>query len=339
MHSECSPFRPPNRTWESLMSEKIRADANRPKRTSRLSNEEASANVPVRSGSGEYMIQVDFGTADNCGENLGCQFEFSRGDNTEADALLPMDAIILGYQYVPYFSFGCADSLGDYTWTQPGLMGLGGGSLSLLNHPSTSELLGGMFSYCLPSSSASSGSFVLGKEAALNTPGLKFTTLIKDPSNPTIYFVNLMGISVGDTRISVPATNIGSGEGTILHSGTAITYLVDSVYMALTDAFQGQLPNLQPIPINELDTCYDFSSSSSSVDILTITLHLDNNVDFLLPNENVRLKVESGLSCSAFSRTNSRSIIGNAQQRNWRVVFDVPNSQVGFAREQCAALA
>ena len=61
MHSEFSSFLTPNRMWESLMSEKIRADANRLKQTSCLSNEEVSANVPVRSGLGEYMIQVDFG--------------------------------------------------------------------------------------------------------------------------------------------------------------------------------------------------------------------------------------------------------------------------------------
>lgn len=84
----------------------------------------------------------------------------------------------------------------------------------MLNQP-TAELFGETFSYCLPSLealSASSGSIVLGKEAALSSSGLKFTTLIKDPSKPTHYFMNLNRISVGDTTVPVPATSIG-GEG------------------------------------------------------------------------------------------------------------------------------
>nr|ACN40790.1 unknown [Picea sitchensis] len=394
IYSECSPFRPPNRTWESLMSEKIRGDANRLrflKRTSRSSKEDANANVPVRSGSGEYIIQVDFGTpkqsmytlidtgsdvawipckqcqgchstapifdpaksssykpfacdsqpcqeiSGNCGGNSKCQFEVLYGDGTQVDGTLASDAITLGSQYLPNFSFGCAESLSEDTYSSPGLMGLGGGSLSLLTQAPTAELFGGTFSYCLPSSSTSSGSLVLGKEAAVSSSSLKFTTLIKDPSFPTFYFVTLKAISVGNTRISVPATNIASGGGTIIDSGTTITYLVPSAYKDLRDAFRQQLSSLQPTPVEDMDTCYDLSSSS--VDVPTITLHLDRNVDLVLPKENILITQESGLSCLAFSSTDSRSIIGNVQQQNWRIVFDVPNSQVGFAQEQCAAPA
>lgn len=388
--SECSPFRPPNRTWESLISEKIRADANRLhflNRTSRSSKEDASANVPVSYGSGEYIIQVDFGTPKqsmytlidtgsnvawipckqcqgcpstaptfdptasssykpvacdsqlcqqnsdtNCGGNSKCQFEVLYGDGTQVDGALASDAITLGSENVPNFAFGCAESVREDTYSSPGLMGLGGGSLSLLNQPSTTELFGGTFSYCLPSSSASSGSLVLGKEAAISTPGLKFTKLVNDPSNPTFYAVNLIGISVGDTRISLAA-----GEGTIVDSGTTITHLVDSDYASLRDTFRGQLPTLQPASSDGFDTCYDFSSSS--VDVPTITLHMDNNVDLLLPKENIVMKQDSGLSCLAFTSSDSGSIIGNVQQQNWRIVFDVPNSKVGFAQEQCSAPA
>lgn len=337
--SECSPFRPPNRTWESLISEKVKADANR-LRPHSSSKEDCRANVPVRYGSGEYIIQVDFGTPKqsmytlidtgsnvawipckqcqgchstapifdstasssykpvacdsqvcqqtsdtNCGGDSKCQFEVLYGDGTQVDGALASDGITLGSEYVPNFAFGCAESLKEDTYSSPGLMGLGGGSLSLLNQAATTELFGGTFSYCLPSSSASTGSLVLGKEAALSTSGLKFTTLIKDPSNPTFYSVNLIGISIGDTRISVPA-----GEGTIIDSGTTITHLVDSVYVSLRDTFRGQLPSLKPTSSNGFDTCYDFSS----VDVPTITLHLHNNVDLLLPKENIVMKQDSG---------------------------------------------
>jgi hypothetical protein len=247
---------------------------------------------------------------------------------------LSSDAITLGSQYLPNFSFVCAENENGLVTAQPGLMGLGGGSLSLLNQP-TAELFGGTFSYCLPSftSSASSGSLVLGKEAALSTAGLQFTTLVKDPSNPTFYYVNLTGISVGNTTVT-----LASGGGTVLDSGTTITRLVAPDYTALRDAFRGQIPNRQPTSDGSFDTCYDLSSSSD--DVPTITLHLDRNVDLVLPKENTLYPTTSGLMCLAFfsaSGSVTFPIIGNVQQQNWRIVFDVPNSQVGFAQEQCTA--
>ena len=157
-------------------------------------------------------------------------------------------------------------------------MGLGRGPLSLVNQP-TAELFGGTFSYCLPilqASSASSGSLVLGKEAALSTSGLQFTTLAQNPSNPTFYYVNLMGINVGNTTMT-----LSNREGTILDSGTTITYLADADYMALRDTFRSQIRNMQPTFTEGFDTCYDFSSSSANVPI--ITLHFDRNVDLVLP--------------------------------------------------------
>ena len=73
IYSKCSPFRPPNRTLESLISEKIKADANRllflkgplsKSRSSKIDPEQQDANavVPVMPGSGEYIINVGFGT-------------------------------------------------------------------------------------------------------------------------------------------------------------------------------------------------------------------------------------------------------------------------------------
>lgn len=397
LYSECSPFRPPNRTWESLMSEKIKADVNRLRflkrsmSNSRSSNidQEDDANVPVKPGSGEYIINVGFGTPEQsmytlidtgsnvawipctqcqgcdttaappfdstlsssykvldcnspscsgCGENSECEFEVIYGDHSQVKGVLSSDAITLGSQSLSNFAFGCAESVSGLDQNQPGLMGLGGGSLSLLNQP-TAELFGGTFSYCLPSlqaSSASSGSLVLGKEAALSTPGLQFTTLIKDDSKTTFYFVNLNGISVGDTTVPVPATSIASGGGTFIDSGTTITRLVDVAYTAVRDAFRSQMPNMQVESTQFFDTCYDLSSSS--VDLPTITLHLDGNVELVLPKENILFSQGSRRSCLAFvSSLDSRSIIGSVQQQNLRVVFDVPNSRVGFAQESCTS--
>ena len=127
-----------------------------------------------------------------------------------------------------------------------GADGIGGVALLLLNQPTNVELFGNMFSYCLSilESSASTRYLVLGKESSTSTSSLQFTTLLKDPSFLTFYYVTLQRISVGDTVISIWTTSIANGGGTIVDSRTMITHLVSFAYTTLKNAFREKLPNL-----------------------------------------------------------------------------------------------
>lgn len=107
--------------------------------------------------------------------------------------------------------------------------------------------------------------------------------------------------------------------------------------MALRDTFRSQIPNKQVESTPDFDTCYQLSSSAN---VPNITLHFDRNVDLVLPTENTLFSPGSGLSCLGFSSASDSlpgPILGNVQQQNFRIGFDVPNSQVGFAQEHCTA--
>eukprot|EP01018_Ginkgo_biloba_P029556 Gb_20722 [translate_table: standard] len=290
---------------------------------------------------------VQLGSDPSCGM-LNCSFTQTYGDGSTFGAVLSNDTLTLGTDSFPGFHFGCAHTQTGLIRSAPGLIGLGREPISFLSQ--TDKLYGKTFSYCLPSyrSPNLSGSIRLGKEA-LSATGLKFTPLLLNPANPSFYYVSLKGISVGDERLSISpemfALNQSTGQGTIIDSGTVITRLVKPAYSVMRDAFQAKVSNLTVItPGGPFDTCYDISSANVSVP--SITFHFENYLDLVLPEENVLFPAnEDGTAvCLAFSVPPSDSsvsmisIIGNFQQQNWRILYDVPNSKLGIGPEHCLSL-
>ena len=71
-----------------------------------------------------------------------------------------------------------------------------------------------------------------------------------------------------------------------------------SCLYAPRDGFWEYIPNMQVISDNEFDTCYNMSSAS--IDVPSITFHLDCNVDLVFPEENILYQDTWGLICLAF---------------------------------------
>jgi hypothetical protein len=84
-----------------------------------------------------------------------------------------------------------------------GLLGLGWGPMSLVGQ------LGGAFSYSLStrdrgSNATGAGSLVLGRTDAV-PEGAVWVTLVRNPQAPSLYYVGLAGIGVGDERLPLQA--------------------------------------------------------------------------------------------------------------------------------------
>jgi hypothetical protein len=72
-----------------------------------------------------------------------------------------------------------------------------------------SQLGAGMFSYCLTpfQDTNSTSTLLLGPSAALNGTGVRSTPFVASPSKApmsTYYYLNLTGISIGTTALSIP---------------------------------------------------------------------------------------------------------------------------------------
>lgn len=220
-----------------------------------------------------------------------------------------------------------------------GLLGLGRGKLSFPTQ--TGYRFNRKFSYCLVDRSASSkpSSMVFGDAAVSRTA--RFTPLLTNPKLDTFYYVELLGISVGGTRVPRITASLfkldqtGNG-GVIIDSGTSVTRLTRPAYIALRDAFRAAT-NLKPAhEFSLFDTCYDLSGKTE-VKVPTVVMHF-RGADVPLPATNYLIPVDSsGSFCFAFAGTMSGlSIVGNIQQQGFRVVYDLAGSRVGFAPRGCA---
>ncbi|CAL1373821.1 unnamed protein product [Linum trigynum] len=267
-----------------------------------------------------------------------CLYNQSYGGDSHFSATLGTDFLFLGGYYISGFAFGCVHSISGGSIPAQGLLGLGRGPLSLLVQ--TDQLYSGVFSYCLPSFNSYyfSGTLKLGP---IGQPKFIPTTpLLKNPHRPSLYYVNMTGVSVGSVKVPIPSKSLGfnpkNGAGTIIDSGTVITRFVGPVYAAIRKEFRKQVKG----PFSSLgafDTCFAANEDAGAP---VITLHFQG-LDLVLPMENSLIHSSSGpLACLAMAAVPKNvnsvlNVIANLQQQNIRVLFDEKKSVVGIARELC----
>ncbi|CAI8599168.1 unnamed protein product [Vicia faba] len=271
------------------------------------------------------------------GSNV-CSFNQSYADSSFS-ATLAQDSLTLDANVIiPKFSFGSINAISGASIPAQGLLGLGRGPLSLSSQ--TMSTYSGVFSYCLPSfkSHFFSGSLKLGP---VNQPkSIRTTPLLRNPSRPSLYYVNLTGISVGSVNVPIPnnflAFDPKTGAGSIIDSGTVITRFVEPVYNATRDEFRKQVKG----PFSSLgayDTCFAETSETITP---AITFHFQN-LDLKLPMENSLIHSTSEpLACLAMAAAPKNvnsvlNVIANYQQQNLRILFDTVNNKVGIANEPC----
>ena len=261
-----------------------------------------------------------------------CVYKVTYGDGSSTVGFLGTDTFTLTSGSVfNNFIFGCGEQNAGLFKGAAGLLGLGRSSYSL--NSQLAATYGNVFSYCLPSTSSATGYLNLGNP--VKTPG--YTAMLTNSKAPSLYFIDLVGISVGGTKLAItPATF--QAPGTIIDSGTVITRLPPAAYSALRTAFKAAMtkyPLVQGYSI--LDTCYDFSKYAS-VTPPTIKL-LFTGYDYTVPGTGVFYVIRSTQVCLAFAGNSASTdigIIGNTQQLTVEVTHDNVLKRIGFAAGGCS---
>ncbi|KAF8700455.1 hypothetical protein HU200_034395 [Digitaria exilis] len=247
---------------------------------------------------------------------------------------------------VPGITFGCSlASSNDFNGSS-GLVGLGRGSESLVT-----QLGAGKFSYCLTpfQDTTSTSTLLLGSSASLNDAGVGSTPFVTNPTMEpmnTYYYLDLTGISLDTTALSIPADAFalkadGTG-GLIIDSGTTVTSLVDVAYQQVRAAVLSlvtTLPATDGSAATGLDLCFGPPSSTSPPPAMpSMTFHF-NGADMVIPGDSYMvLDPDSGLWCLAMrSLTDGGpSILGNYQQQNIHILYDVGQQTLSFAPATCS---
>ncbi|CAN6219797.1 unnamed protein product [Urochloa humidicola] len=267
-----------------------------------------------------------------------CGFSLTYADSSLV-AALSQDSLAVANDVMKSYTFGCLQRATGTAAPPQGLLGLGRGPLSFLSQ--TKDIYEATFSYCLPSykSMNFSGTLRLGRKG--QPQRIKTTPLLANPHRSSLYYVNMTGIRVGRKVVPIPAAALAfdpaTGAGTVLDSGTMFTRLVAPAYVAVRDEVRRRVGK----PVSSLggfDTCF----TDAGVTWPAVTLLFDG-MQVTLPEENVVIHSTYGTtSCLAMAAAPDGvntvlNVIASMQQQNHRVLFDVPNGRVGFARERCTA--
>lgn len=272
-----------------------------------------------------------------------CLYQVSYGDGSFTEGDFSTETLTFQGARVDHVPLGCGHDNEGLFVGAAGLLGLGRGGLSFPSQ--TKSRYNGKFSYCLVdrtssgSSSKPPSTIVFGNDAVPKTS--VFTPLLTNPKLDTFYYLQLLGISVGGSRVpgvsesqfKLDATGNG---GVIIDSGTSVTRLTQSAYVALRDAFRLGATKLKRAPSYSLfDTCFDLSGMTT-VKVPTVVFHFGGG-EVSLPASNYLIPVNTeGRFCFAFAGTmGSLSIIGNIQQQGFRVAYDLVGSRVGFLSRAC----
>uniref|UniRef100_A0A0E0ECF7 Peptidase A1 domain-containing protein n=1 Tax=Oryza meridionalis TaxID=40149 RepID=A0A0E0ECF7_9ORYZ len=187
------------------------------------------------------------------------------------------------------------------------------------------------------------------------------TPLLKNPylQRSTLYYVNLTGIAVDSTELPVTGstfgfTQTGLGGGTIVDSGTTLTYLAKDGYAMVKQAFQSQMANLnQTTPASgapyDLDLCYKPSAGGGgkAVRVPRLALRFAGGAKYNVPVQNYFAGVEADsqgrvtVACLLVLPATDDlpiSIIGNLMQMDMHLLYDIDGGMFSFAPADCAKL-
>ena len=233
--------------------------------------------------------------------------------------------------------FGCGQNdTGSFNDHEMGIIGLGGGPVSLISQMGSS-FGSKKFSQCLvpfhtdisisSKMSFGDGSEVLG-DGVVSTP-----LVTKEDKTP--YFVTLHGISVGDTYFPFNSSSETVAEGNMfIDSGTPPTILPQQLYDRVVAEVRSQVA-LRPIeddPDLGSQLCY---RTETILEGPMLTAHFEG-ADVQLTTTQIFIPPKDGVLCFGLTNTSSDGgIYGNFAQSNYLIGFDLDRQVVSFKPTDC----
>ncbi|XP_057466560.1 probable aspartyl protease At4g16563 [Actinidia eriantha] len=254
------------------------------------------------------------------------------------------------------FVIGCS----IFSIRQPsGIAGFGRGSESLPGQMGLKK-----FSYCLGShkfdDTAASSDLVLaggsdsGERKTQNLSYTPFFTnkLTSNSAFQEYYYLHLRKITVGGRRVKVPYRFLVPGSdghgGTILDSGTTFTFLAREAFEVVAQEFENQMAHYVRASDVEnqsgLRPCFNISGEKSFL-FPEFVFHFKGGAKMSLPvADSFSFVGDSSTVCMTLVTdgvvgpeiaAGPSIILGNFQQQNFYLEYDLENERLGFRKQIC----
>ncbi|CAN1227458.1 Aspartyl protease family protein At5g10770 [Linum perenne] len=248
---------------------------------------------------------VSAGNTRDCSSST-CVYGVKYGDSSFSKGFFAKEKLSLtSTDGVDEFYFGCGhNNHGNFSGAA-GILGLGRDTLSL--NYQASDKYNNIFSYCLPSTSSSSGFLSLG--ATKSKSPTVYTPISKVPKLANFYSIDITAISVGGRKLPISASVFSTAKA-IIDSGTLLF----------------------------LDTCYDLTKYKS-VNVPKIEFIFRGGVNVNIDFSGILYAKNISQVCLAFAgneNANDVAIFGNIQQKTMAVVYDGAKGRIGFASGGCS---
>ncbi|XP_073304768.1 aspartic proteinase CDR1-like [Primulina huaijiensis] len=275
----------------------------------------------------------------SCDSENKCNYEVSYGDRSYSTGEMGTETFVLGNATFPKVAFGCGhDNSGTFNETATGIVGLGGGDISIVKQLDKS--IGGRFSYCLTFLDSNVSSKIsFGANAVVTGPKVVSTPIVqKSPS--TFYFLTLEGVSVGKKRLEYVSdvsdyNQQAAGGNIIIDSGTTLTFLPEGLFFDLEAALVKVIKgNRVEDPQGVFQLCYELPSTGE-FDSPPIVVHF-SGADLEVTPGSTFIEVNPGVVCLTFVPSNDFSIFGNLHQMNFNIGYDLVNKEVSFLPTDCS---
>ncbi|MCL7032325.1 hypothetical protein MKW94_022557 [Papaver nudicaule] len=275
----------------------------------------------------------------SCGNKL-CQYALRYGDGRTSIGNLALETITFASSggrsiQLPNIAFGCGHNTGGAPFNEKvsGLVGLGGGGLSLISQ--LGSKIDSKFSYCLVPSHDVSSKFTFGSNAEMTGKDVLSTPLISNPSRKTFYYLTLEGISVNENRVpfrSSSSSLTNEDNHIIIDSGTTLTLLPEEMFSKLVLEFKKAIDVEPIIGPKGFNLCYPFDGNMKFPDV---TVHFAG-ADIKLDAGNYFVPVGSRAVCLTFAPSgNGPSIYGSLAQINFLIEYAREEKKLSFKPTDC----
>ncbi|KAJ9695001.1 hypothetical protein PVL29_010475 [Vitis rotundifolia] len=213
------------------------------------------------------------------------------------------------------------------------------------------------FAYCLNShdydDTRNSSKLILDYSDG-ETKGLSYAPFLKNPPDfPIYYYLGVEDIKLGNSLLRIPSKYLAPGSdgrgGLMIDSGFAYGYMTRPVFKIVTNELQKQMSkyrrSLELEALSGFTPCYNFTGHKS-IKIPDLIYQFRGGANMVVPGKNYFVFIpEISLACfpvvtdagtSTLEFTPGPSVIlGNYQQVDYYVEFDLKNERLGFRQRTC----